>query len=409
MNKEYVDICLRSLEWARRRNYTGYSKFDALNSPLLRTMSGNSRMLRSGMVFGMSRMPINIRPALLVGQGQNPKGLALFARAYFNMYQVLGDEGLKEEGLRLLDVLLGLSQRDKYSGHCWGYNHPWQNVAFYIPANEPNCVVTCAVGQAFLQGYELTNKPEYLEVCQSAASFILKDLRHIDVGPGKWCCSYDLHSDWKVVNVNALASAYLAQLYRHCGKSYYKAVAQAMMRWVIGQKTAYHAWYYTDPPDASRITHDNYHTGFILDSLQDYLAVIPEPEVATAWRNGLAFYKGKLFTPHHEPKWMYDRIWPHDIHGAAQGVITFARSCHAERLNLEFARRILNWTLRNLYEPRASRFYYQQGKSWTKKYTLMRWCQGWGTYAISVFLRTLHSQGKDKTNDIADKSVFFID
>ena len=40
-----IDVCIRSLEWARLRNYRGYSKFDALNSPLLRAVSKKSRLL----------------------------------------------------------------------------------------------------------------------------------------------------------------------------------------------------------------------------------------------------------------------------------------------------------------------------------------------------------------------------
>jgi len=386
MNSEYVDICLRSLAWARRRNYQGYSKFDALNSPLLRTISASSRLLRSGFVFGLSRMPVNIRPMLLVRRKQNPKGLALFARAYFNMYKVLGNETLKDEGLRLLKMLLAISQRRRFSGHSWGYDHPWQNIAFFIPPYEPNCVVTCAAAKAFMQAYVLTEKQEYLEVCESVADFIIKDLRQIDVGPQMRCCSYDLHSSWKVINVSALASAFLAELYHITAKKQYKQVAQAMIPWVISQKTDYHAWYYTDPPAASRITHDNYHTGFVLDSIQDYLRIFPNDEIEKAWRAGLAFYKSHLFTADYAPQWMHDCTYPHDIHGAAQGIITFARNWRTDRLNMGYSRRILNWTLDNLYDPRQSRFYYQHGKNWTKKFTLMRWCQAWMCYAISVLL-----------------------
>ena len=213
MKPEYKNICIGALGWAREQDYKGYSKFDALNSPLLAWLAGGCRFLRGGFVFGMSRMPVNLRPMLFVRKKQNPKGLALFARSYFNLYEITGDESFKEEGLRLLEVLSGLSKREKYSGHCWGYDHPWQNIAFFIPAYEPNCVVTCAVGEGFLRGYHLTGEEKYLEVCRSIAEFILRDLKQIDVAEGMRCCSYDLTSDWKVINVNAMAAAFLAKLY----------------------------------------------------------------------------------------------------------------------------------------------------------------------------------------------------
>lgn len=386
MVNDYCRICIRSLSWARQHNFTGYSKFDALNSPLLRGLAGKSRFLRAGFVFGVSRSPVNIRPLLFVRKKQNPKGLGLFARAYFNMFEITGDESFKDQGLRLLDILLDLSRRDDYSGHCWGYDHPWQNVAFFIPAYEPNCVVTCTAGEAFLQAYHLTGNNDYLGVCESVAEFILKDLKQIDVGPDMLCCSYDLKSSWKVINVNAMASAFLAKMYGITQKDEYKEVSQKMMRWVISQKTDYHAWYYTDPPGASRITHDNYHTGFVLDSIQDYLEVFSNTEIEQARLDGLEFYKSKLFTDNYAPKWMYDRTYPHDIHGAAQGIITFSRAAAKDPSCRDIARGILEWTLRNLYELKTRRFYYQKSKAWTKRLTLMRWSQAWMCYAISVLI-----------------------
>jgi len=372
MEPEYKKICIDALGWAREQDYKGYSKFDALNSPLLAKLAGRSRLLRGGFVFGMSRMPVNLRPLLFVPKNQNPKGLALFARAYFNLYEITGDESFKEEGLRLLDVLSGLSQREKYSGHCWGYDYPWQNIAFFIPAYEPNCVVTCAAGEGFLRGYHLTGKEKYLEVCQSIAEFILRDLKQINIAEGMRCCSYDLNSDWKVINVNAMTAAFLAKLFEITNNQEYKTASHEMMRWVISQKTDYHGWYYTDPPEASRITHDGYHTGFVLDAIDDYLKVFPDAATEKVWGNGLRFYKENLFGYDFAPKWMYDRRWPADIHGGAQGIITFTRASASQQDMLEVSKNILDWTLENLYSPKENRFYFQKGKYWTKKFTLMR-------------------------------------
>lgn len=394
MNTDYREICIRSLQWARDSSYTGYSKFDALNSPVLRFLGSKSRFLRGGFVFALSRAPLNVRGLLGVQKKQNPKGLALFARTCFNLYKTTQDGSFRDEGLRLLDVLLGISRRKDYSGHCWGYDHPWQNIAFFIPPYEPNCVVTCAVAEAFLQAYGITGDKEHLSVCESVADFILKDLTDIGVGEGMRCCSYDLHSSWKVINVNAFAAAFLAKLYKITQNPDYLQPAEQMMRWVISQKTGYHAWYYTDPPEASRITHDNYHTGFVLDSIQEYLEVLANPQIDRDWSDGLEFYKSNLFTDDCAPKWMHDKPYPHDIHGAAQGIITFSLASVREPGHLDFARKILDWTLANLYERGRSRFYYQKGRRWTKKYTLMRWCQAWMCYAISVY--NLHEQERNR-------------
>ena len=384
---EYLKICDASLQWARRRDYRGYSKFDALNSPLLRAVSCKSSFLRKGFVFAVSRSPVNIRPLLGVQKKQNPKGLALFARAYLNLYALTGYDEHRQEALALLERLLTISQRPHFSGHCWGYEHPWQNIAFFIPPYEPNSVVTCAVGQAFLKAYHVTGDPEALDVCRSIAQFLLNDLTQIDVGPAMQCRSYDLRSRWKVINVNVFIAAFLAALHALSSDERYRQASQEMMRWVISKKTDGPAWYYTDPPEASRITIDNYHTGFVLDSIREYLDVFDNPEYETIWGQGLDYYRRNLFTAAGAPKWMYNRPYPHDIHGAAQGIITFSRASLKQAKWLDEARTILDWTLANLYDERQSRFYYQQSRRWTKRFTLMRWSQAWACYAISELLR----------------------
>ena len=386
MNNKYLNICKKSLIWAKKRNFYGYSKFDALNSPLLYLIAKKSKFLRAAFVFGNSRMPVNIRPMLFVKKKQNPKGLALFARAYLNLFDLTKSEEFKNNAVELLDDLLEISHQNKFSGHCWGYEHPWQNSDFFIPPYEPNCVVTCAAAEAFLKAYKITNDEKYLKICDSIADFILNDLNQIDVGNDMLCCSYDLHSSWKVINVNAFASAFLAKLYSVSPKEEYKIASQKMMRWVISQKTDYHAWFYTDPPEASRITHDNYHTGFVLDSILEYYNVFNDEDILNHYKNGLVYYKTNLFTPDYAPKWMYNKKFPHDIHGAAQGIITFSKAAVFDLENLKYADNILNWALNNLYCKRNSRFMYQHRKFWKKKFTLMRWSQAWMGFALSEYI-----------------------
>lgn len=97
-----LEICERSLRWAQERHYTGYSKFDALNSPLLSLIANRSYYVRAGFTFGLSRMPINIRPFLLVKKKQNPKGLSLFARAHFNMWHNTHEKNSGKKDYELL-------------------------------------------------------------------------------------------------------------------------------------------------------------------------------------------------------------------------------------------------------------------------------------------------------------------
>jgi hypothetical protein len=59
--------------------------------------------------------------------------------------------------------------------------------------------------------------------------------------------------------------------------------------------------------------------------------------------------------------------------------------------NLEFARRIIDWSLEHLYAG-DGRFYFREYRHYTKRITLMRWCQAWMAYALSRYLRAVVEQ-----------------
>jgi len=317
-----------------------------------------------------------------VEKSQNPKGLALFARSCVNIHRVTADDLWIQEATSILELLKGFSSINQgYSGHCWGYDHPWQNDTFFAPRYSPNAVVTANVAEAFLDAYEITGNCDFLDIATTTTDFIRDHLTHIDVGGGQLCCSYVSGNEWKVINVNAMIAALYARLFSIVGDEEFRERARAHMNWVVNQQTEDGAWYYSDPPEQSTIKHDNYHTGFVLDGLLRYERFTGDRQWQKTFKGGLEFYEKNLFIDNGAPKWESDKTYPFDSHSAAQGIITFSR-CN----RLGFAEKILNWTLDNLYLEKESRFMYQRHKHIIKQYTLMRWSQAWMTYAISEFL-----------------------
>src|SRR5258705_9676817 len=69
-------------QWCRQHDFAGYDPFDALNSRVFQsTPFRNSRPARLIWTQAFKRLPINLRPLVLVPRQQNAKGLALFALA----------------------------------------------------------------------------------------------------------------------------------------------------------------------------------------------------------------------------------------------------------------------------------------------------------------------------------------
>jgi rhamnogalacturonyl hydrolase YesR len=194
------------------------------------------------------------------------------------------------------------------------------------------------------------------------------------------CLGYmPLPMTMRVMDVSILVGTVIARHSSYSGDSKHIETAHKLVRYVVNQQTEYAAWFYTDPPKDSHITHDNYHTGFILDALHRYMQATNDTSYLEAYKKGLDFYAKHLFNSDGSPRWMNEKDFPHDIHGSAQGIITFSR--HLDDYP-ELAQKITEWTLANMYHEEG-RFYYQQTPWFTKRFTLLRWCNAWMFRAVA--------------------------
>ena len=102
---------------------------------------------------------------------------------------------------------------------------------------------------------------------------------------------------------------------------------------------------------------------------------------------GLEFYRRELFEPDGAPKWMYNRRYPHDIHGAAQGIITFAKAGRHDAGYRDQAEKCAGWAFKTLYRPESADYAYREGRFMKWNYSLMRWCNAWMARALGELIR----------------------
>ncbi len=380
--KEISVISNNVINYASLNQYSGYNKFDGLTSPITKILSFNNKWARLFWSQMVMRAPLNIRPLLGIKKTRNPKGIALFAWAYLNFFKITNDEQFLDQAKSLLDWL-SKNQSPGFDNPCWGYQYAWQDIGFFAPANYPNRIVTYFVCRAFLRGYEITGNPEYFDIVRKSADFILNAPRVLFESDTMKCLSYvpSEKIDWVVMDVSALSSVILAMVAREMGDNNLKEEAKKLIHYVVDKQTDYGAWYYSHPSKDSHIGHDNYHTGYIVDAIQDYMDSTGDREYEAVHEKGLQFYAEHLFMKNGAPKWMSQKEYPFDIHGAAQGIITFSRYPEYH----ELAGKVLEWTLNNLYNQKGY-FYYQKRRFFTKRFTLMRWCNGWMLLALTCFL-----------------------
>ena len=381
------------LLYASNNDYAGYNKYDALDSKFLSGMSFNNKYIRLLYSQLIMRSPVNIRPLLGVPKTRNPKGAALFAMAYLNLYQARGDEKYLSQAEELLKWLVENSSKE-YPGRCWGYQYPWQDVGFFARANLPNRVVTYFVATAFLDAYDITGEKKYLQVARDTIHFMTQEPKILFESEEMKCISYvpDDNINWIVMDVSALVGSLLSRIAKYDNDAGLMSEARLFINFVVDKQTDYGAWFYSYPAGDHTKMHDNYHTGYILDAILDYAQNSGEDAFMDQYFRGLEYYRDFLFLSDGTPKWMNNRVNPVDVHGSAQGILTFLKAARFKKGYADTAMKIAVWAIENMQNKKEGYFYYQKYFFFKKPFTIMHWSNGWMSRALSMLARSNYDE-----------------
>jgi rhamnogalacturonyl hydrolase YesR len=374
-----VRIPIENLKsYVEQERYKGYDPYDALNSPLLKTLSFNSKPLRIAFIQSLKRLPINPRPLLGISKGFNPKGLGLFLWGYAKLYSIEKKAEYMEKIAHLLGLLEGLRSRG-YSGNCWGYNFDWQSRAFYVPKFTPTIVNSSFIGHALLDAYRHTGDEKALKMALSIKDFILNDLNRKE-DDGTTCFSYTPLDNTAVHNANLLGASLLIRLYQHAGEPSLRDEALSSLAYSMKRQNGDGSWYYADTGYQKWI--DSFHTGFNLQSVLYFLESGVAGEHRDAFNKGVEFYSRNFFLDDGTPKYYHNRVYPIDVHSPAQALVFFSRMGDAYGGLTE---KIASWLVRHFQNGKGF-FYFQKKKFYTNKIPYMRWSQAWAFHGLTDYI-----------------------
>lgn len=370
---------LRALErHVSDEHFKGYDPFDALNSPVLKAVSFDNRLLRILYNQTLKRLPFNIRPILGIKKNYNPKGIGLFLWGYAKLYAMHKESECLEKIEFFLDLLEEL-RSEGYSGNCWGYNFDWQSRAFYLPRYTPTLVNTSFIGHALVDTHEVTKNKKSIEMAIAIKDFILDDLNRTEEDFGV-CFSYSPVDNTAIHNANLLGASLLIRLYKYTKDEAIKDAALAGLSYGMKYQRRDGSWFYAET-DIQRWI-DSFHTGFNLQSILYFLEEGFGSEFRDAFTKGVAFYANNFFRPDGTPCYYHDRLDPIDIHSAAQAVVFFSRMGGKHQ---KLAKTVMDWMVENLRD-RAGYFYYRKGKFIRNKIPYIRWSQAWAFHALTEYL-----------------------
>lgn len=277
----------------------------------------------------------------------------------------------------------------------WGYSFDWQSQAFFLPKYTPTVVATSFVANAFLDAHRAFKEKQFLKIARSSCDFICCDLNRTH-GEKSFCFSYSPLDRTTIHNANILGAHLLARTASFTGEDELKKTAQESIRFVIDHQNSDGSWYYGIHPHHRWI--DNFHTGFVLECLFDYIDFSSELELKPNLTRGLKFYLDNFFLADGTPKYYHNRIYPIDIHSCAQSIITLVKLAPVGGRNQELTEKVAHWTLASMQDSQGY-FYFQKRGFYTNKIAYMRWSQAWMLKALVTML-TSHKGFNQKTSGI---------
>ena len=380
------------LSYCRKNNWSGFDPYDGLNSRLYQaTPLKKSKICRLALIQILKRLPINLRPMLLVPKEQNPKAIALFLTAFVKLSRsrvLIADDLIREMTALLADMR---SPDTPYWS--WGYSFPWQTRGELVPRGAANLVCTVFVSNALLDAYEYNRDPRCLLMATSAADYLLNELYWTE-GESVACFSYPLpRLQVPVHNANFLGAALLCRIGKHTGEKKYVDTALRVARYSAARQHPDGSWDYGELSTQGWV--DNFHTGYNLCALRSIGHCAETDEFATHIRLGFDFYLRHFFREDGAPRYFKTRTYPIDIHSVAQSIITLLEFEDFDSKNFHQACAVLRWGLDNMWDTEGY-FYYQVLPLFKNRISYMRWSQAWMLLALSTLVESINEKQSDK-------------
>ena len=370
-------------QWCRARDFAGHDPFDALNSRIFQaTPFARSETARLVWTQIIKRSPLNPRSLAGVPAEKNAKGIALFALAALANCRRSKTIEAESEARDLLEELISL-QISGYSGAAWGYNFDWQSRHFFAARGTPMIVPTAFAARALFQAADTFRDERCLEIAHSSCEFILYDLKRTVETEDEVCFSYSPIDHTCVFNASLLAAETLASVGALTGENDFCELAVRAARYVVKRQRSDGAWVYGAAANQAWV--DNFHTGYVLQSLSRIMNSCPGAEFGDALERGYKFWRERFFLADGWPKYYDDALYPADTHTAAAAIVTLLEMRPLDSGALSLAEKVAAWLLNNMRDS-SGFFYYQRKRFYTVRAPFMRWSQAWTTYALARLL-----------------------
>jgi hypothetical protein len=355
-------------EYIEKNKYKGYDPYDALKSPFFKLpILKKNKFIRFGIQQLIKRIPFNLRHVLLVPKGYNPVtlGLCIQAYGYLSLTQPEKKEYYYDKIKYLIQELIKLIPNG-FSGACWGYDFDWEARNAKIPAYQPTVVATGIITNGLFECWKITKLKICSDLIISSSNFVLKDLNRTYEND-TFCFSYSPFDNQSVLNASMKGVRILAHTFALTKNTHYLDVASKATEYVLKKQKEDGSFMYSD----KGMWIDNYHTGYILDALDEYVFYSGKDNLKSNLIKGYEFYRSNFFTENFAPKFYDKKMYPIDCTAAAQSLLTLSRFN-----NTENAEKVARYIIVQMQRKNGS-FIFRKFSNYKITTSFMRWSNAW--------------------------------
>jgi hypothetical protein len=215
---------------------------------------------------------------------------AHYAMGFFNLYRATGVREHLQRGFAFLESL-ERTRCPGWNNYCWGYPFNWVTIGNETIAEQtPLITATPYAYEAFVAGYELDREERKLEILQSIADHVFRELHDTPLPPLGVAGSYTPLDDDQSHIVNA--TAYRAFLLTDAGIRFqrrdYLEAGKRNTDFLAACQRRDGSWSYA--ADGTQDFVDNFHTCFVLKCLAKIERLTSDPEWTRTIDKGFAYY-----------------------------------------------------------------------------------------------------------------------
>lgn len=380
-NSKHKEVIKEILEHLHQsfveNNYQGWDLYDALLSKYYRKGSIlDSFYPRYIWTQVNKRAPFNLRPLMRVPKSLNPKGLSLILRGYCKLFEITQDPKYLYSASTVYGLIISLRSNSDY--YCWGNNFDYQARNGFHTAYTPNAITTSFVANSIVDYYSITKDQEAIQILESVRSYYLETMLLFENNRGA-AFRYYKEDNPITYNSSAKSSETLALINSRKPDYYTTEIIEKSYSFLLNSQNEDGSWFYSSGKQGRWI--DNFHTGYILVSLKHIKDILCLDFGQDKIDKGLKYHLENHFTRDYLPKYYTGSLYPIDTHCFAQSIITLS-----EFSDLLRAQKMVESTIKNMYDHTKHYFIYSIRKHYTVRTNLLRWCNAYMFYALSLYL-----------------------